>query len=92
MFEFITIKIAFIISGLVTLSSSLQQRKLPLRSLNLQSCSITHKSLHAFHTALIANSYILKNLQILNLSGNRVKDENVSDELKRIRSNFQMYI
>jgi Ran GTPase-activating protein (RanGAP) involved in mRNA processing and transport len=62
--------------GLVTLSSSLQQRKLPLRSLNLQSCSITHKSLHVFHTALITNNNLLKSLQILNLSGNRIKDEN----------------
>jgi hypothetical protein len=61
----------------MALSSSLQQRKLPLRSLNLQSCSITHKSLHVLNTALTTNNYLLKTLQILNLSGNRIKDENV---------------
>jgi hypothetical protein len=68
----------FFIQGLIALSSSFQQRKLPLRSINLQSCSITHKSLQVFHTALINNNFLLKNLQILNLSGNRIKEENVS--------------
>ncbi|CAF0976859.1 unnamed protein product [Rotaria sordida] len=62
--------------GLIALSSSLQQRKLPLKSINLQSCSLTHKSLHVFNTALINNNYLLRNLQILNLSGNRIKEEN----------------
>ncbi|CAF1023065.1 unnamed protein product, partial [Adineta steineri] len=62
--------------GLINLSSSLQQRKLPLRSINLQSCSITHKSLQTFHTTLMNNTCLLKNLQTLNLSGNRIKEEN----------------
>ncbi|CAF0852401.1 unnamed protein product [Adineta ricciae] len=61
--------------GLIALCSSLQQRKLPIRSLNLQSCSISHKSLQIFNTALISNSFILKNLRILNISGNRIKEE-----------------
>ncbi|CAF3056472.1 unnamed protein product [Rotaria socialis] len=62
--------------GLIALSSSLQQRKLPLISINLQSCSLTHKSLLVFNTAIINNNNLLKNLQILNLSGNRIKEEN----------------
>ncbi|CAF3836161.1 unnamed protein product [Rotaria sordida] len=62
--------------GLNVLSTALQQRKLPLRSFNLQSCSITHKSLYGFNSSLINNNYILKNLKILDLSGNRIKEEN----------------
>ena len=70
-------KIMFKFSGLISLSSSLSQRKLPLMSINLQSCSLTHKSLQVFNTALMNNNYLLKNLQIINLSGNRIKEENV---------------
>ena len=66
------------IQGLANLTAALQQRQLPLRSLNLQSCSITHKSLRAFNTTLINNSYLFKYLKILNLSGNRIKDEHVN--------------
>ncbi|CAF2605251.1 unnamed protein product [Rotaria sp. Silwood2] len=62
--------------GLIALSSSLQQRKLPLVSINLQSCSLTHKSLHVFNTTLINNNNLLRTVQILNLSGNRIKEEN----------------
>ncbi|CAF2649231.1 unnamed protein product [Rotaria sp. Silwood2] len=62
--------------GLNALSTILQQRKLPLRSFNLQSCSISHKSLSNFNTALVNNNCILKSLKILNLSGNRIKEEN----------------
>jgi len=62
----------------MSLSPSLQQRKLPLISINLQSCSLTHKSLLVFNTALIINHNLLTNLQILNLSGNRIKEENVN--------------
>ncbi|CAF3341597.1 unnamed protein product [Rotaria sp. Silwood1] len=62
--------------GLIALCSSLQQRKLPLISINLQSCSLTHKSLHVFNTAIINNNNLLRTLQILNLSGNRIKEEN----------------
>ncbi|CAM4889502.1 unnamed protein product [Rotaria socialis] len=66
---------AFEDKGLNVLSTTLQQRKLPLRSVNLQSCSITHKSLSLFNATLANNSYLLKSLKILNLSGNRIKDE-----------------
>lgn len=62
--------------GINALSSSLSQRKFPLRSIYLQSCSISQKSLYSFHTGLTTNSIILKNLQILNLTGNRIKEEN----------------
>ncbi|CAF4915409.1 unnamed protein product, partial [Rotaria sp. Silwood1] len=62
--------------GLNALSTALQQRKCPIRSFNLQSCSVTHKSLYNFNTALINNNFIIKNLKILNLSGNRIKEEN----------------
>ena len=61
----------------MALSPSLQQRKLPLISINLQSCSLTHKSLYAFNTTLITNNFLLKSLQIINFSGNRIKEENV---------------
>ncbi len=63
------------------LNSSLNQRKLPLRSINLQSCSLTHKSLLVFNTALTNNNYLLKNLQIVNLSGNRIKEDTVCREI-----------
>jgi hypothetical protein len=63
--------------GLTSLCSSFHQRKLPLISINLQSCSLTHKSLYALHTQLITNNHLLRNLQILNLAGNRIKEENV---------------
>ncbi|CAF0872120.1 unnamed protein product [Adineta steineri] len=62
--------------GLIALSSSLQQCKSPITSINLQSCSLTHKSLHVFNAALINNTNLLKNLKCLNLSGNRIKEEN----------------
>ncbi|UJR27563.1 hypothetical protein I4U23_008845 [Adineta vaga] len=62
--------------GLSILSSALQQRKLPFVSINLQSCSLTHKGLHGFHTALTTNTYLLKSLRTLNLFGNRIKEEN----------------
>lgn len=64
-------------SGLLALTAAIQQRKSPLRSLNLQSCSISHKSLHGFHTALTSNNNLIKYLQVINLTGNRIKDENV---------------
>ena len=64
--------------GLIGLGSHLQQRKLPLRSLCLQSCSITHRGLHLFNTAIVNNTQLSKHLQVLNLSGNRIKEENVS--------------
>ena len=70
-------KIRICFEGLTTLSSSFQQRKLPLRSINLQSCALTHKSLYVFNTALITNNNLLKTLQCVNLSGNRIKEENV---------------
>lgn len=62
--------------GINALSTTLSQRKYPLKSICLQSCSITHKSLYAFHTGLTTNPMILKHLQILNLTGNRIKEEN----------------
>ncbi|CAF0821938.1 unnamed protein product [Adineta ricciae] len=62
--------------GLIALSSTLQQRKLPLVSINLQSCSITHKGLHAFNAALVANNNLMKTLQTFNLFGNRIKEDN----------------
>lgn len=72
--------------GLSTLNTSLQQRKSPLVSINLQSCSLTHKSLYGFHTALVTNNNLLRYLQILNLAGNRIKEENVSEF--RTRTSF----
>lgn len=62
--------------GINALSTTLSQRKYPLKSICFQSCSITHKSLYAFHTGLTTNPMILKHLQILNLTGNRIKEEN----------------
>lgn len=59
------------------LTPALQQRKLPLTSINLQYCSLTHKSLLGFHTALVTNNHLLRNVQSLNLTGNRIKEENV---------------
>ncbi len=78
------INVVVVFLGLIALSSSLQQRKLPLISINIQSCSLTQKSLHVFNTALMNNSYLLKSLQILNLSGNRIKEENVRDKISFI--------
>ena len=76
--------------GLSTLNTSLQQRKSPLISINLQSCSLTQKSLYHFHTALVTNNYLLRNLKILNLAGNRIKEENVrEDQQKKTSFSFQ---
>ena len=63
-------------SGLNVLSSSLVNRKYPLKSINLRQCSVTHKSLINFHTGLVSNPVLLKNLKILNLTGNRIREEN----------------
>ncbi len=75
---------------MTSLNSSLQQRKLPLISINLQSCSLTHKSLLVFNTALIVNNNLLTNLQILNLSGNRIKEENV--DYKNLNKFYSIFI
>lgn len=68
------------LAGLIALSAALPQRKSPLLSVNLQSCSLTYKSLQAFNTALVNNSHVLTSLRSLNLAGNRVKEENVRAE------------
>lgn len=80
----------FFFKGIMALTSCLQQRKLPLRSINLQSCSITHRSLLAFNTALIINSYLLKSVQILNLAGNRIKEDNVRFYLLKRKMNSNL--
>jgi len=72
--------------GLTILNSSLQQRKLPINSLNLQFCGLTQKSLYLFNTSLITNQHLLKSLKILNFSGNRIKEENV-----RINYHFSFF-
>ena len=70
----------------MALASALQQRKQPLVSIHLQSCSLTHKSLLAFNTAIMNNSCVLRSLQVLNLAGNRIKEENVCDDEQRTDS------
>jgi len=62
--------------GLLALNNAIQQRKLPLISLNLQSCGLTQKSLQIFNTTLMNNTSLVPHLQMVNLAGNRLKEEN----------------
>ncbi|CAF0761161.1 unnamed protein product, partial [Didymodactylos carnosus] len=61
--------------SLIQLSEKLQQRKIPLITLNFTSCNLTHKSVHLFNTALSNNPLLSRTLTSVNFSGNKLKEE-----------------